>query len=169
MQLLMKNRTRYYGRGFCGNVEMECIVKCALTSWAKYRPIGSHNKQFLHNFRFFGAGLPKTSGRFWPKAAFRLVRARMTATDPFSVIPFVPQLTIVLMKSNPGLQIDLARPACSHIPGWKPVLGSRPAIGAYWARPLQARLGLVGAHGRTDGHGIAKPHWHHPVRQDGDQ
>jgi hypothetical protein len=32
MQLLMKNRTRYYGRNFCGNVEMECIVKSALTS-----------------------------------------------------------------------------------------------------------------------------------------
>ncbi len=27
MQLLMKNRTRYYGRNFSGNVEMECIVK----------------------------------------------------------------------------------------------------------------------------------------------
>ena len=47
MQLLMKNRTRYYGRGFCGNVEMESIVKCALTSWAEYRPINAYNKRFL--------------------------------------------------------------------------------------------------------------------------
>jgi len=52
MQLLMKNRTRYYGRDFCGNVEMECIVKSALTSWAEYRPINPRYKRFLHNFRF---------------------------------------------------------------------------------------------------------------------
>ena len=52
MQLLMKNRTRYYGRNFCGNVEMECIVKSALTSWAEYRPFDSRYKQFLHNLRF---------------------------------------------------------------------------------------------------------------------
>jgi hypothetical protein len=66
MQLLMKNRTRYYGRGFCGNVEMECIVKSALTSSVEYRLINSHNKQFLHNFIFPSTGLskrPTPSGR----------------------------------------------------------------------------------------------------------
>jgi len=57
MQLLMKNRTRYYRRGFCGNVEMECIVKSALTSWAEYRPIDSDSKQFLHKFRLPSTGL----------------------------------------------------------------------------------------------------------------
>jgi len=55
MQLLMKHRTRYYGRNFCGNVEMECIVKCALTSWGEYRPIRPDNKRFPHNFRFLGS------------------------------------------------------------------------------------------------------------------
>jgi hypothetical protein len=28
-----ENRTRYYGRNFCGNIEMECIVTSALSSW----------------------------------------------------------------------------------------------------------------------------------------
>jgi len=37
MQLLMKNRTKNYGRDFCGNVEMECIVNSALTSVMEYR------------------------------------------------------------------------------------------------------------------------------------
>ena len=59
MQLLMKNRTRYYGRVFCGNVEMECIVKCALTSCAEYRLINTFDKGFLHNFRFLSTVLPK--------------------------------------------------------------------------------------------------------------
>jgi hypothetical protein len=33
----MKNRTRNYGRDFCGIVEMECIVNGALTSSLEYR------------------------------------------------------------------------------------------------------------------------------------
>jgi hypothetical protein len=43
--LLMKNRPRYYGRNFCGNVEMECIVKSALTGGAEYRATGRVSKQ----------------------------------------------------------------------------------------------------------------------------
>ena len=39
MQLLMKNRTRCYGRDFCGNIEMECIVNSALTGIAEHRVI----------------------------------------------------------------------------------------------------------------------------------
>jgi hypothetical protein len=35
----MKNRTSYYGRNFCGNIEMECIVNSALTGMAEYRAI----------------------------------------------------------------------------------------------------------------------------------
>ena len=36
LRLLMKNRTRNYGRNFCGNVEMECIVNGALTGQTEY-------------------------------------------------------------------------------------------------------------------------------------
>ena len=50
MQLLMKNRTRYYGRNFCLNVEMECIVISALTDGAKYRGTRRVSKQYLHGF-----------------------------------------------------------------------------------------------------------------------
>jgi hypothetical protein len=40
MRLLMKNRTSYYGRDFCGNVEMECIVNSVLSGKAEYRAPG---------------------------------------------------------------------------------------------------------------------------------
>jgi hypothetical protein len=68
MQLLMKNRTRYYGRNFCGNIEMECIVKCALTSWAEYRPIGPDNKRFPHSFRIIGS---RERAKVTPRTAIR--------------------------------------------------------------------------------------------------
>jgi hypothetical protein len=59
----MKNRTRYNGRNFCGNVEMECIVKSALTGSAEYRVIHFVNKQFLHKSRFSSTGLPKRTAK----------------------------------------------------------------------------------------------------------
>ena len=37
---LMKIRTRNYGRNFCTNVEMECIVVCALAVGPEYRETG---------------------------------------------------------------------------------------------------------------------------------
>jgi hypothetical protein len=45
----MKNRTRYYGRDFCGNIEMECIVNSALTSTAEYRATRRVCKEYPHD------------------------------------------------------------------------------------------------------------------------
>ena len=52
VQLLMKNRTRNYGRNFCGNVEMECIVNGALTSWVEYRAKCRVSKLKAHNSNY---------------------------------------------------------------------------------------------------------------------
>ena len=58
MQKLMKNRTRYYGRNFCGNFEMECIVKSALTSTAEYRATRRGYKEYSHDFCTARIALP---------------------------------------------------------------------------------------------------------------
>jgi hypothetical protein len=47
----MKNRTRYYGRDFCGNIEMECIVNSALTSVGEYRATRRICKEYCHELR----------------------------------------------------------------------------------------------------------------------
>ena len=44
LRLRMKNRTKNYGRYFCGNVEMECIVNSALSGWTQYW-VQTPNKQ----------------------------------------------------------------------------------------------------------------------------
>lgn len=54
VQLLMKNRSSDYGRNFCGNVEMQCIVKSALSGGPEYRAYCRFSKRLARNYRHAG-------------------------------------------------------------------------------------------------------------------
>ena len=45
----MKNNTRCYGRNFCEDVEMKCIVTCAPIGRAEYKATDCLHKLFLTN------------------------------------------------------------------------------------------------------------------------